>query len=112
MWLSGICLSPQPSPAPHALKYRKATTLHPYAAAYVLRIFSKINLLSPYEFTGSLGWSSGMGTTRGVPYTAALEENTNFQIPCLRSVSNSEIPPATLTSKNGPGLMTDSGTEA
>src|SRR6266566_922637 len=67
-----------------------------------------MSLLSPYAFTGSLTWSSGIGTTLGDPYTAAEEEKTNLRMPCFRRVSSIITPQATLASKKGPGLITDS----
>src|SRR5215471_18391856 len=112
MWVSGSWRSPQAPVPPHALKYRNATTLQPYAAAYHFRTCSNTSLLSPYEFMGSLVWSSGVGVALGTPYTAAVEENTKLRTPCCRSTSSIAMPADTLTSKKGPGLVTDSGISA
>src|SRR5580693_4572186 len=97
--VSGSCSSPSPDSGsdPHALKYRSTILRKPRYGSSQFRIFSTITFDSPYGLTGSNGESSGIGTTWGVPYTAAVEEKTiRFTLVCTMAVNNDSVPPTLL----------------
>jgi hypothetical protein len=66
---------------------------------------------SPYGLTGAKGASSGIGTLSGIPYTAAVDENTSLVTPVSTiAVSNDKLPPR-LLEKYSSGFCVDSPTE-
>ena len=78
--------------------------------AYQPSVFSIINFVSAYTLSQSVLSVSRTGTRAGVPYTAAVEENTTRFTPAECSASNSFCEPVTLLAKYLPGFSMDSPT--
>ena len=67
---------------------------------------------APYGLVGRAGAVSGIGTSSGCPYTAAVEENTSRGTAFARIASSSASEPATLLCQYVSGRSTDSATSA
>ena len=74
-------------------------------------IVSTITFDSPYGFTGKMAALSRIGEVCGMPYTAAVEENTRCFTPARSIAIATDSDPAVLFSKYISGACIDSPTE-
>ena len=70
--------------------------MRPCTTPYQWSSFSTISFDSPYGFTGACGCVSSIGTRRGFPYVAHVEEKTIEPTPAARIASSSVSVPTVL----------------
>src|SRR6185436_9552345 len=69
---------------------------------------STASFVQPYGLVGATAASSVIGTSTGLPYTAAVELNTRRETPAARTASSRASEPTTLVCQYSSGRWTDS----